>query len=145
MAEKRIDQLTAEKEKISKLAAVCMVYKKFYSHVRECVDQSCGADSPVKCKVCDQTFHEITGIRERIVSDQLPGAGKLIASGDNTEGPDWRQLRQDINLRIDCLEAVWNDLDDPFTNCIKDQLIIPAITKLGEFCGMLNVHESEEK
>jgi len=78
MAEKRIDQLTAEKEKISKLAAVCMVYKQFYSHVRECVDQCCEVDSPVKCKVCDQTFHEITGIRERIVYNQLPGAGKKV-------------------------------------------------------------------
>ena len=53
-------------------------------------------------------------------------------------------MRRDINLRIDCLEAAWNDLDDPFTDCIKDQLIIPAATKLAEFCAMVQVDESEE-
>jgi len=73
-------------------------------------------------------------LQQLLETYQFPGAGN----------PDWQQMRRDINLRIDCLEAAWNDLDDPFTDCIKDQLIIPAATKLAEFCAMVQVDESEE-
>jgi len=92
-----------------------------------------------KCRDCEERRLRFKA-QER-VAELIPGVKKKVASAAY---PDWQQMRRDINLRIDCLEAAWNDLDDPFTDCIKDQLIIPAATKLAEFCAMVQVDESEE-
>jgi len=40
-------------------------YEKFYWHIRHCVNDYMHPDTPVICKVCRNTFEEITGIAEQ--------------------------------------------------------------------------------
>lgn len=57
--------------------------------------------------------------------------------------PNWDAIVEDVAVRVQMLRAVWNE-PGPMQMNIRRDLVIPAITKLGEFCACVQVEEEQE-
>jgi hypothetical protein len=58
---------------------------------------------------------------------------------------DWNQLESDVLMRIRWLHAVVkHSSDDPVNDAIAEDLILPAITMLSEFCALITPEEDSE-
>ncbi len=56
--------------------------------------------------------------------------------------PDWKQLKQDVNKKIDVLEIIHNGLKcNVSKKLIERGLIISAVAHLGAFCAWVDMSE----
>ena len=56
--------------------------------------------------------------------------------------PNWNTIVEDVVTRVQMLRAVWNQ-PGPLQENIRRDLVIPAITKLAEFCACVQVEDEE--
>lgn len=58
---------------------------------------------------------------------------------------DWNQLENDVLMRIRWLRAVVShSAEDPVNDAIAEDLILPAVTLLSEFCALVTIEEDSE-
>lgn len=58
---------------------------------------------------------------------------------------DWNQLENDVVMRIRWLRAVVNhSAEDPVNDAIAEDLILPAVTILSDFCTLVTIEEDSE-
>ena len=56
---------------------------------------------------------------------------------------DWGRLEADVVTRIHLLKSMADALEpNPTTEKIANDLIVPAIALLGQFCSMIDIEES---
>ena len=58
---------------------------------------------------------------------------------------DWDQLERDVVTRIRMLRAIVEKIDvNPLSDKVAQDLFLPAVTLLGEFCTMIEI-DGEDK
>ena len=57
--------------------------------------------------------------------------------------PKWDEMKKDVCERIDYIAALHKtfDADNPLHNKICEDLILPAVKLLGEFCACIEIEE----
>jgi hypothetical protein len=60
-------------------------------------------------------------------------------------GANWSKVRRDVNKRINLLEAIVQRLEPtPINDAIANDMILPALELLGDFCACVVIENEPE-